>query len=45
MRAAEQIDINKAGGLSVRNSQGVLHSLASFWAEQQAALVFVRHFG
>ena len=43
----EKIDISveRLGQLGVYDEQGASSPLAELWAEQAAALVFVRHFG
>lgn len=45
MMTAEHIDVKKLGVLKVKDDQGKSHDIASFWEQQRAALVFVRHFG
>ncbi len=45
MKSAHDFDIGSFGTLPVLDAQGKSHILLSFWAEQRAAMVFVRHFG
>ena len=45
MKSSQGIDIEKFSTLSVLDAQGNAHSIATFWHEQRAAIVFVRHFG
>ena len=45
MKNSKDVDIENFGNLNVLDAQGMGHTLAPFWLEQRAAMVFVRHFG
>ena len=42
---AKDISVERLSQLGVYDEEGVKLPLADLWAEQTAALVFVRHFG
>lgn len=45
MKISKPFNLDTFSQLSVLDARGRRHPLASFWHEQRAALVFVRHFG
>ena len=45
MTASQNLDLKVFSELSVLDELSKSHSLAAFWQERRAALVFVRHFG
>lgn len=45
MTTVQGIDIHQFGALNVEGAQGISHAVVSFWEQQRAAIIFVRHFG
>lgn len=45
MTNTHDLDIQHFGMLKVENAQGISHAVVSFWEQQRAAIIFVRHFG